>query len=188
MILQRIALRSGLVGERMRAFLASGNLMGDDEITDYLFSALPHHGGWLVDGYPRTVEQARRLDARLGDTAPLDVAVFVEISKEAVRERVLGRWVHTASGRVYSYAFNPPQREGVDDVTGEPLVRRLDDNYNVFDKRWTNYELHKQSLLNYYQGKGIATVIRGSTSPVLYTQLRPRLEKIAHQLNDLQTA
>lgn len=179
-ILQQIARQTDAAGARMRAFLASGDLMGDDEITEYLFAALPPHGGWLVDGYPRTVEQARRLDARLDDAAAtLDIAVFLEIGKEAVRQRVLDRWVHPASGRVYSYAFQPPLLRGLDDATGEALVQRLDDNFDVFDKRWDNYEIHRQSLLDYYRHRGIATVISGSTSPHLYAQLRPALEQLA---------
>ena len=184
-ILQRIARQADVAGARMRAFLASGDLMQDDEITEYLFAALPPHGGWLVDGYPRTVEQARRLDARLGDAAALDAAVFLEISQEAVRQRVLDRWVHPASGRVYSYAFQPPLRRGLDDATGEALVQRLDDNFDVFDKRWANYESHRQSLLDYYRHRGIATIISGSTSPHLYAQLRPALEQLATSSRDL---
>jgi len=127
----------------MQAFLASGGradilpvfyssleLMDDARITDILFNAFSHAAdGWILDGYPRTVEQARILDERLAAAnAPLTAAVMLDIPKETIVERIADRWAHQPSGRTYSYTFNPPKTAGLDDLTGEPLVKRSDDH------------------------------------------------------------
>ena len=113
--------------------------MDDGRITEILFTNLPREGGWLLDGYPRTVQQAELLDRRLYESGnELDLAIFLDVSKDSIRERIAGifcnhvcllwdRWVHVASGRTFSDSFNPPRQRGIDDVTGEPLVRRYDD-------------------------------------------------------------
>jgi adenylate kinase family enzyme len=100
--------------------------MEDERITDILFNALaePAESGWIIDGFPRTLRQAQLLDAH--DTQP-HLVCLLDVPRPVLETRIMDRWVHVASGRIYSHSFNPPRQSGIDDLTGEPLVRRHDD-------------------------------------------------------------
>ena len=78
---------------------------------------------WILDGFPRTLSQAKSLDSFL----PPDLAICIQVPENIILERVSNRWIHPASGRTYNDSFNKPKNDGFDDVTGEPLVRRTDD-------------------------------------------------------------
>lgn len=134
--MQAIARQQDDHGERMRRFLASGDLMSDEQICNIFFGTLSNHvatsaaasASWILDGFPRTLQQAKLLSQYLTThDQPLSMAIFMDIPKEAIRQRILDRWVHPASGRVYHGSFAPPKLPGFDDVTCEPLERRLDD-------------------------------------------------------------
>lgn len=131
MLLQEMARHNDEQGERMRRFLASGNLMSDEQICEILFGALAGRcttSSWILDGFPRTVPQAQLLDQYLRSRQqPPSLAIFLDVPKEAIRARILDRWFHPASGRVYHGIFDPPKVPGLDDVTAEPLERRIDD-------------------------------------------------------------
>lgn len=74
-------------------------------------------------------------------------------------ERIEGRRVHPASGRSYHVKFNPPKKEGVDDITGEPLIQRKDDNAEVLRNRMKAYHTQTSPILNYYEQKSILSKI-----------------------------
>jgi len=107
--------------------------------------------GCLVDGLPRTVAQAEGLAA-----AGIAVAmVFVlRVGDEDIVQRLAGRRVHPASGRIYHLDSHPPRRPGVDDVTGEPLVQREDDREETIRKRLATYYRQTRPLIEHYLGQG----------------------------------
>jgi nucleoside-triphosphate--adenylate kinase len=83
----------------------------------------------MLDGFPRTVGQAMMLDQVLEKRKMrLKVVLNLDVPHHVILGRIRDRWIHAASGRVYNYSFNPPKLEGKDDVTGEPLTKRSDDN------------------------------------------------------------
>jgi len=83
---------------------------------------------WILDGYPRSLEQTEILDSILKDLQqPLDAAIYLDVDQEVIIERVENRRVHPESGRTYHLKYRPPKVDGKDDVTGEPLVQRDDD-------------------------------------------------------------
>jgi adenylate kinase family enzyme len=84
---------------------------------------------WILDGFPRTLSQAKSLDTFL----PPDLAICIQVPESIILERVSNRWIHLASGRTYNDSFNKPKKEGYDDVTDEPLVRRIDDQTVLCD-------------------------------------------------------
>jgi len=101
----------------------------------------------LLDGYPRTVAQARELDRYL----QIHAVVSLNIPHEVILERMSNRWIHAPSGRTYSYDYNPPKVTGMDDVTGEPLTQRDDDRPDVVRQRLLDYQAMTAPLLKYYR-------------------------------------
>lgn len=124
----------------------------------------------LLDGFPRTVEQAKALDQNLD----VDLVINLCIPDEVIQMRISDRWIHPASGRVYSYAYKPPKIKGLDDETGEQLVQR-DDDKNVL-KRLREYENSTAPLVNYYEEKGVCQTFRGTMSDAIYPEVKAWLD------------
>lgn len=121
---------------------------------------------FILDGFPRTVAQAERLDDMLASKKqPLLHAVELKIDDSLLVARITGRLVHPASGRSYHKIFNPPKKDMTDDLTGEPLIQRSDDNADALKKRLVTY--HKQTfpVVDYYQKTGIWKPIDASQEP-----------------------
>ena len=110
--------------------------------------------------------QADRLDSMLHARGEkLDHAVQLEIDDGLLVARITGRLVHPASGRSYHRIFNPPKTAMVDDVTGEPLIQRSDDNAETLKKRLATFHQQTAPVVNYYQSKGIWSGIDASQEP-----------------------
>ena len=121
---------------------------------------------FILDGFPRIVVQAEKLDGMLKATnKPLQHAVELQIDDSLLVSRITGRLVHPASGRSYHKIFNPPKKTMVDDVTGEPLVQRSDDNAEALKKRLVTYHTQTAPVVNYYQKTGIWKPIDASQEP-----------------------
>lgn len=128
---------------------------------------------FLLDGFPRTATQAERLD----ETIPINMVVSLKTPLAVIMERISGRWVHEASGRVYNTTFNPPKVAGVDDVTGEPLVRRADDSEEVYRQRWKKFEETSEPLLEHYARKGVLWEVSGMSSDEITPKLMREFER-----------
>src|SRR4249920_963990 len=103
--------------------------------------------GFIMDGFPRTLPQAHALrDADID----IDYVIEIEVGDGEILRRMSGRRVHLASGRSYHVDFNPPKVAGKDDLTGEPLVQRQDDNEETVKKRIATYHAQTKPLVNYY--------------------------------------
>ena len=114
----------------------------------------------LLDGFPRTIPQAQRLDEILEkDGQKITQAIELKIDENLLVDRIAGRRVHIASGRSYHVKFNPPKVEGKDDETGEPLIQRKDDNEEALRTRLKAYNTQTVPILDYYRKKGILTSI-----------------------------
>lgn len=121
---------------------------------------------FILDGFPRTVPQAERLDAMLQKRdQKLQHAVELQIDDSLLVARITGRLVHPASGRSYHSTFNPPKVPMKDDVTGEPLVQRSDDNAEALKKRLATYHKQTAPVVGYYQKTGIWKGIDASQAP-----------------------
>ena len=104
--------------------------------------------GFLLDGFPRTIPQA---DAMKEAGIAVDYVLEFDVPDELIVDRIVGRRVHAASGRVYHIKFNPPKVEGKDDVTGEELTTRKDDQEETVRKRLVEYHQMTAPLIGYYQ-------------------------------------
>ena len=104
--------------------------------------------GFLFDGFPRTIPQA---DAMKEAGVPIDAVVDIDVPDKEIIKRMSGRRAHLASGRTYHIIYNPPKKEGKDDVTGEPLVQRDDDKEETVRKRLEVYHAQTEPLIDYYK-------------------------------------
>ena len=121
---------------------------------------------FILDGFPRTVAQAEGLDKMLeSEKKPLKHAIELQIDDGLLVSRITGRLVHPASGRSYHKVFNPPKETMKDDITGEPLIQRSDDNAETLKKRLGTYHQQTTPVVGYYKTKGIWAGVDASQDP-----------------------
>lgn len=147
----RTAVREGTeLGLQVKEVMASGGLVSDSTIIALVKERIAQPdcvNGFLFDGFPRTIPQAEALrEAGVG----IDHVVEIVVDDEQIVSRMSGRRVHEGSGRVYHVEHNPPQREGLDDVTGEALIQRDDDREETVRKRLAVYHEQTRPLVDYY--------------------------------------
>jgi len=148
----RAAVKAGTpLGLQAKKVMDSGALVSDDIILGLVKERIAQPdcaAGFLFDGFPRTIVQA---DALKAAGVKLDYVLEIDVPDAAIIERMSGRRVHVASGRTYHDRFNPPKVAGVDDVTGEPLIQRVDDQEETVKKRLAVYAEQTRPLVEYYQ-------------------------------------
>ncbi|NWY09153.1 KAD4 kinase, partial [Aphelocoma coerulescens] len=129
-------------------------------------------------GFPRTLGQAKALDG----ICELDLVISLNIPFETLKDRLSARWVHPASGRVYNMDFNPPHTQGVDDLTGEPLVQREDDRPEAVAARLRKYKDAAKPVIELYKSRGILHSFSGTETnkiwPYVYTLLSSKIPPI----------
>ncbi|KDO21737.1 adenylate kinase B [Saprolegnia parasitica CBS 223.65] len=155
----RAAVRDGTdMGKKAKAAMESGALVTDEIVIGIIKDAIKSpecRRGFILDGFPRTVVQAEKLDEMLAETkTQVDKVVNFNIPDQVLVERIAGRRIHVSSGRSYHVKFNPPQVEGIDDVTGEPLIQRKDDNVDTLSTRLDAFHKQTQPVIDYYAKQG----------------------------------
>ncbi|MBX6392483.1 MAG: adenylate kinase [Burkholderiales bacterium] len=147
----RAAVKAGTpLGLAAKKVMDAGQLVSDDIIIGLVQERLKEpdcRNGYLFDGFPRTIPQAEALKEA---GVPIDFVLEIDVDDETIIERMVGRRVHPASGRVYHVKFNPPKVPGKDDVTGEDLVQRDDDKEETVRKRLEVYRQQTRPLVDYY--------------------------------------
>jgi len=138
------------LGKKVEAVMASGGLVTDEIIISLVKDRITQEdcaNGFLFDGFPRTIPQAQAL---LDSGVPIDVVLEIHVDDEEIVTRMSGRRVHLDSGRVYHVVNNPPAVEGIDDVSGEPLIQREDDQEETVRKRLQVYHEQTKPLVKFY--------------------------------------
>lgn len=148
----RAAVKAGTeLGKQVKEVMDSGGLVSDDLIIGLIKERITQNDcakGFLFDGFPRTIPQAEALvDAGIDIDCVLEIAV----ADEEIVSRLSGRRVHPGSGRIYHVEHNPPKVAGKDDVTGESLIQRDDDQEETVRKRLQVYHTQTQPLVDFYQ-------------------------------------
>ena len=148
----RAAIKNGTeLGKKVKAVMDSGSLVSDDIIIALVKERIAQDDcakGFLFDGFPRTIPQAEALrDAGV----EIDHVVEIAVEDEEIVKRMGGRRVHPRSGRTYHIVYNPPETEGKDDLTGEDLVQRADDNEETVRHRLGVYHDQTAPLVDFYQ-------------------------------------
>jgi adenylate kinase len=148
----RAAVKAGTpLGLEAKQVMESGGLVSDELIIGLIKDRLAQgdcKNGYLLDGFPRTIPQA---DAMRDNNIDIDYVVEIRVDDSEIIKRMSGRRAHLASGRTYHVIYNPPQQEGLDDVTGEPLVQRDDDKEETVKHRLTVYHQQTEPLVEYYK-------------------------------------
>ncbi len=149
-------LRSAIVagtelGKNAKEIMDAGKLVSDDIIICLVKERLKEadcQNGFLFDGFPRTLPQAEALKRA---NINLDHVIEIAVPDHEIMNRLSGRRVHVASGRVYHIKFNPPRLDGFDDISGEPLIQRDDDREETIAKRLEVYHQQTEPLIHYYE-------------------------------------
>lgn len=148
----RAAVSAGTeLGLMAKDIMAAGGLVSDDLIIALVkerIAAPDCKDGFLFDGFPRTIPQAQ---AVVSANIDIDRVIEIHVPDEIIVQRLAGRRVHQASGRVYHLEHNPPRNPGVDDLTGEPLVQRPDDREETVRSRLRVYHEQTEPLVAFYQ-------------------------------------
>lgn len=138
------------LGREARKYMEAGRLVPDEIVTGLVKERIKEpdcRNGFIADGFPRTLAQA---DALRESGIDIDFVVEIEVSDNEILRRMSGRRVHPGSGRSYHVEFKPPVVPGRDDVTGEPLVHREDDNEETVRQRIATYHAQTKPLIGYY--------------------------------------
>lgn len=147
------------LGLEAKKIMDKGQLVSDQIMLDMVVDNMKNYNnikGWVFDGFPRTIVQA---EAMIERGIKLDLVLFLSASDEVIIRRMSGRRVHTASGRVYHIDNNPPKVEGKDDITGESLAIRSDDQEDVVRKRLAVYRELTEPLIDFYEKMSIINYI-----------------------------
>ncbi|WAQ86542.1 hypothetical protein PtA15_7A268 [Puccinia triticina] len=148
------------LGKEAKKIMDGGGLVSDEimvnMIKDQLESNKDCAKGFILDGFPRTIAQAEKLDEMLANKKQnLDLAAELVIDDNLLVSRITGRLIHPASGRSYHREFAPPKSPMKDDITGEPLIARSDDNADTLRKRLLGYHKQTDLVAQYYKKRGI---------------------------------
>ena len=147
----RAAVKAGTqMGLAAKKVMDAGGLVSDDIIIGLVKERITQPdcaNGFLFDGFPRTIPQA---EAMKNAGVKLDLVLEIDVPDEAIIERMSGRRVHPASGRTYHVKFNPPKVAGKDDLTGEDLIQRKDDEEATVLARLQVYHSQTRPLVDYY--------------------------------------
>ncbi|KAF8954961.1 adenylate kinase [Flammula alnicola] len=166
------------LGVQAKKIMDAGGLVSDDIMVGMIQDQLDNNkackNGFVLDGFPRTVPQAQKLDGMLNARGEkLDSVVQLLIDDQLLISRITGRLIHAPSGRTYHKEFNPPKKPGVDDVSGEPLIQRSDDNVETLRKRLGAFHAQTGPVVDYYKAKGLWHGIDAAQSPsVVWDNLR----------------
>lgn len=160
------------MGKLAKKYMDEGALVPDELIVNLLKDEVSKFtkDSILLDGFPRTINQAKVLNESLR----VDCVINLKVPHEVIMERMANRWIHFPSGRTYSYDYKPPKKIGFDDVTGEPLSQRDDDKPEVVKRRLEHYEQMTSPLVQFYQTLANCTVksFSGNQSDVIYPQVQ----------------
>ncbi|XP_032455027.1 GTP:AMP phosphotransferase AK3, mitochondrial isoform X4 [Nasonia vitripennis] len=158
------------LGKKVKKYLDSGMLVPDETMIALISEEIKTLEGrnWLLDGFPRTVPQAEILES----IHPISLVISLIVPDSVILERVKNRWTHLPSGRVYNIGFNDPKVPGKDDVTGESLCQRPDDQPEIVQRRLDEYLTKTKSVIDYYQKRGLLREFTGVSTNELWPKIQ----------------
>lgn len=173
------------LGKKVRGFVEKGSLVPDEVVLEVLkdrLSKIPKAKGFILDGYPRTLEQAKALEA----ITEIDVILLLELPDWIIIERLSTRRICKSCGTVYNVRFLKPKVEGVCDKCSGQLYQRSDDTPDVIKNRLQVYQQQTKPLLEYFKQKKVPFVT--STVKNLDQPPEPIVEKLIAELKKLKLA
>jgi len=168
------------VGKKAEAVMKAGGLVSDEIVIGIIEDRIKHDDcrfGFILDGFPRTIEQAKALDAMLAkEGACVTKVIEFQVPDKVLEERITGRWIHKKSGRSYHIKYAPPKsmkstgwftrtivpESMKDDFTGEPLIQRPDDTSSALVKRLASYHNDTVPILKHYEPAGVVKAVNAN--------------------------
>jgi adenylate kinase len=144
-----------------RSFMEAGELVPDEVVNEVLAAALEEADGYVLDGYPRNLDQVDFLD----EATDLDAVVFFDVAEAELVERLTGRRVCEECGENYHVDFAPPEEDGVCDACGGDLYQREDDQEDVVRERLEVYEENTEPVIEHYRKTGDLVEVNGEGAP-----------------------
>ena len=173
------------LGKKVKGYVEKGTLVPDDIVIDVLkqrLAKVPADKGFILDGYPRTIEQAEVL----GEIAKIDVILLQMVPDWIIIERLSSRRICRNCGAVYNIRFLKPKVDGVCDKCGGPLYQRSDDNPEVIKRRIKVYQEQTSPIVQFYKEKNVSFIISSITA--LDTQPESIVKEIVKKLKKLSLA
>ncbi|MFC4984542.1 adenylate kinase [Salinicoccus siamensis] len=163
----RLAIKNGTeLGKKAKSFMDAGELVPDEVTIGIVKERLAQSDakeGFLLDGFPRTVEQAEALNIIMEELGTkIDRTIFVEVTEEELMNRLTGRRICEICGTTYHLVFNPPKQEGVCDLDGGKLYQREDDNPETVANRLEVNINQTTPMLDFYENQGVLVKVDGS--------------------------
>jgi len=156
-----------------RAYMDAGELVPDEVVNEIVKTALSEADGYVLDGYPRNLEQAEYLS----DITSLDAVVFLDVSEAELVERLTGRRVCDDCGANYHVEFSPPEEDGVCDDCGGDLIQRDDDTEDTVRERLRVYEENTAPVVEHYRDEGVLVEVDGEGTPdEVFESIREEVE------------
>lgn len=156
------------LGKKAQEYMNAGALVPDELVVDLVKDRLQQDdckNGFLLDGFPRTIFQAEKLDEFLSESnQKMDIVINLKVEKEALIKRLTGRRVCKDCGASYHIVNIPPKKKGVCDICGGELIQRKDDNIETVENRINVYEEQTAPLIGYYKEAGSLVDFNGEAS------------------------
>jgi len=164
------------LGTEASRYMTAGQLVPDEIVVGMVQNYMDKRRGaatqhLLLDGFPRKLSQAKSMSA-FGMT--VDLVVALDVPVETIVDRISKRWVHSKSGRIYNLDYSPPRVAGKDDVTGEALTQRADDQPEVVKRRLEDFDSENESIVSHYSSSNNTLLKRfaGTQTDVIYPELK----------------
>lgn len=167
-LLREAIARGTPLGQQARPYVERGDLVPDELVVKMILEriqSLDDSHGVILDGFPRTIAQAEKLDANLAQTGQaISRAVYLEVPREILLDRLEGRYICRAAGHVYNVKTNPPRVPGICDIDGSPLYQRSDDSDEKIKHRLDIFFHETLPLTDYYRKQGKLLRVDGTRS------------------------
>ena len=150
-ILRQAILKNTTLGFQAKQAIDAGKLVADDLISNLVAEEITKSScanGFLLDGFPRNLIQTKSLEQ---SGVVIDFIIYLNVADQIIVERLSGRLYHPGSGRIYHVKHNQPKHSNVDDITGEPLITRLDDQEQIISQRLLVYHQSTEQMIEWYQ-------------------------------------
>ena len=170
------------LGKRAKSFIDNGRLVPDELVVEMMKARLQSEdirNGFILDGFPRTVEQAKALDEVLADRVPLNLVLEFDTSEQVIVDRLSGRRACSNCGANYHIRNIPPREVGLCDKCGQPLIQRKDDEPETVRERLRVYRSQTAPLIEFYEKRKLLRVVNGDL------EIEPLQEELAQSMKSL---